>query len=303
MLDPQTQGLLDFINRQPTPSPADVPLETLRATMVVPQAEVEAVAGVSERVVSGGDKQPMRLRIYRPQHSGEALLPAIVYLHGGGFVLCSLDTHDNICRALCNSAGAVVVSVDYRLAPEQPFPAAPEDGYQALLWLHDQAAELGVDAQAITVAGDSAGANLAAVLCLMSRDRSGPAIHRQLLLYPALDANCDSSSMAEFAEGYLLSREQMLWFWQQYLPPSHRQSPYAQPQLAQLSGLPPAIVITAECDPLRDEGAAYAEALRQAGNRVDYRCVGGQIHGFCSYMDVLPQGRPTLESLFDDPWC
>ncbi|WP_372865269.1 alpha/beta hydrolase [Spongiibacter sp.] len=294
MLDPHTQGLLNFINSQPTPSPASVPLETLRASMVVPQAEVEAVASVTEQMISGGDDQPMRLRIYRPESATEPPLPAIVYLHGGGFVLCSLDTHDNICRALCNSAGAVVVSVDYRLAPEQPFPAAPEDGYQALLWLYQQAAELGIDAQAITVAGDSAGANLAAVLCLLSRDRNGPVINKQLLLYPALDARCNSPSMAEFAEGYLLSREQMRWFWQQYLPPSQQHSPYAQPRLADLSGLPPAIVITAEYDPLRDEGAAFAEALMQAGNQVDYQCAGGQIHGFCSYMDALPEARRTL---------
>lgn len=294
--DAETQRLLDAMSSQPTVDFSQVPVSALRAAMAMPQASVEAVGRVWEHSIRGGDQQPLRLRLYAPAEPA-AQRPAILYMHGGGFVLCDLDTHDNICRALCNAAGALVVSVDYRLAPEQPFPAAPEDAYRALLWLQAEAETLGVDAANITVAGDSAGANLAAVVSLMCRDRGSPLPARQWLLYPALDPACNTGSMQDFAEGYLLTREQMRWFWSQYLPSAQAPSAYAQPLLASLDQLPPTTVITAECDPLRDEGQAFAEALRAAGNIVSYRCEPGQIHGFCSYLQGLPAARRVLEQL------
>ena len=295
-MDTETRRLLDTMNRQPAVDFSQLPIDALRQAMAMPQGKVEAVGRVWEETIAGGDGQPLRLRLYSPE-AITATRPAMLFLHGGGFVLCDLDTHDNICRALCNAAGALVVSVAYRLAPEHPFPAAPEDAYCAFQWLASQAMALGVDSNNITVAGDSAGGNLAVATSLLCRDRGGLQPARQCLLYPAIDAACDSDSMHEFAEGYLLSREQMRWFWAQYLPTSHRESPYAQPLLADLTGLPTTTLITAGCDPLRDEGQAFAEALERAGNTLSYHCEPGQIHGFCSYLQGLPAARRVLEQL------
>lgn len=295
-MDTETRRLLEAMNRQPAVDFSQLPIEALRQAMTMPQGKVEAVGRVWEETIAGGDGQPLRLRLYAPE-AAAATRPAMLFLHGGGFVLCDLDSHDNICRALCNAAGALVVSVAYRLAPEHPFPAAPEDAYSAFQWLASQAVELDVDANNIAVAGDSAGGNLAVATSLLCRDRGGPQPAQQCLLYPAIDAACDSDSMHEFAEGYLLSREQMRWFWAQYLPASQRQSPYAQPLRAELAGLPPTTLITAGCDPLRDEGQAFAEALARAGNTVAYHCEAGQIHGFCSYLQGLPAARRVLEQV------
>lgn len=249
-----------------------------------------------------GQSDPLRARIYYPGNTGKnagALLPAVLFFHGGGFVMCDLDSHDGMCRMLCNASEAVVISVDYRLAPEAHFPAAPEDAYRALLWVYQEAEGLGVDANAISVCGDSAGANLAAVLCLLTRDRQGPVIQKQLLLYPVISPNCDTDSQYKFAEGYFLTREQMQWFWKKYLGDSaSTKTPYVDLLDADVTLLPPAVIITAEYDPLYDEGRLYAEKLKAMGNTVDYRCVPGQIHGFCSFSDFIPQGREVLYGLF-----
>ena len=192
----------------------------------------------------------------------------MVFFHGSGFVLCSLDTHDGMCRNLCAGTGCVVVSVDYRLAPEAKFPAAPDDCLAATRWAVANAAALGADPGRVFVAGDSAGGNLAAVTALRIRDEGGPRLLGQLLIYPVTDYyEPGTPSMIENAEGYGLTRAGMIWFWNHYLAaPSDGANPHASPfRAADLSGLPPALVVTAEYDPLRDEGEYYADRLRQAG--------------------------------------
>jgi acetyl esterase len=259
------------------------------------QGEPERVAKIEDRAIPGPAGE-IPVRVYRPERSGP--LPALVYFHGGGWVICSLDTHDVTCRGLANATPAVVVSVDYRLAPEHKFPAASEDCYGATRWVAENAAELGVDADAIAVGGDSAGGNLAAGVALMARDHGGPRLAYQLLVYPVIDGRMDSASYRENADGYLLTRSQMQWFWNHYVRgDADRANPYASPILArELGGLPPATVITAEFDPLRDEGEAYAARLREAGVRVSHTRYDGLIHGFFSMAALFPQARPALES-------
>jgi acetyl esterase len=247
----------------------------------------EDVASVEDLEVPGPDG-PLPVRVYRPD--GAAVpAPVVVFFHGGGWVLGSIATHDATCRGLANRTGAVYVSVDYRLAPEHPYPAAPEDCYAATCWVVDHAADLGVDPGRLAVAGDSAGGNLAAVVCQMARDRSGPAIAFQLLVYPVTDLDL-WPSMEENADGPLLTREGMDWFARHYvgtLP--FTGDPYAAPiRAADLSGLPPAYVATAGHDPLRDEGAGYAEALAAAGVTVGYDNFATMIHGFVGFADVVP---------------
>ncbi|MWK37536.1 alpha/beta hydrolase fold domain-containing protein [Actinomadura sp. J1-007] len=224
--------------------------------------------------------------------SGEAAqrLPVVVFFHGGGFVLCGLDSHDRLCRALTAGSGAIVMAVDYRLAPEHPFPAAVEDARAAVAWASRNAAALGGDPARLAVAGDSAGGALAASACLHARDRGGPHVAFQLLIYPVTDAAQDTASYRDHAEGGFLTAAHMRWFWEQYLSdPAQAADPDASPLRADdLSGLPPACVLTAECDPLRDEGEAYAARLAEAGVPVQSRRFEGAFHGFASLDHVLP---------------
>jgi acetyl esterase len=205
-----------------------------------------------------------------------------VYFHGGGWVLGNLDTHNGQCRNLAQGAGCVVVAVDYREAPEHRFPAAAEDAYAAAKWVSDNAATLGVDASKLAVGGESAGGNLAAVVCLMARDRGGPAIAQQWLAYPVLDHAFDTPSYREHTSGTGLERASMEWFWGHYLgPDGDGSNVYASPLRAErFAGLPPAIVFTSEFDVLRDEGNAYAERLQRDGVPVELRCVAGVNHAF-----------------------
>jgi acetyl esterase len=252
------------------------------------------VAQLEERAVPGPGGA-LRVRVYTPE--APALRPGLLYFHGGGWALCSLDTHDATCRQLANGAGCTVVSVDYRLAPEHKYPAAAEDAYAATCWLAERAAELGVDAARIGVAGDSAGGNLAAVVALMARDRGGPALRHQLLVYPVTDHSFDTDSYRENAAGPLLTREMMQTFWSFYLAdPRHGGQPYASPLRAEsLAGLPPATLITAECDPLRDEGEAYGARLAEAGVRVVAKRYAGMIHGFFAMDAVLSRAKEALD--------
>ncbi|HTV90339.1 MAG TPA: alpha/beta hydrolase [Stellaceae bacterium] len=256
----------------------------MEATAQSRKAEALPVARVEDRTMPG-PAGPIRLRLYWPEAAGP--VGAIAYYHGGGHVIGSLDTHDLIARNLCNLAGALVCSVDYRMGPEHRFPAAVEDSFAALEWLHADAAGLGADPARLGVHGDSAGANLAAVVALIARDRGRPALRLQSLVYPVADYRQNTPSYATFAEGYgLLTRAAMEWFRSHYLrTPDDAADWRASPLLAtNLAGVAPAIVVAAECDVLHDESQAYAEALRRAGVPVEYREYPGMIHAFFGMM-------------------
>jgi acetyl esterase len=217
----------------------------------------------------------------------------LVYYHGGGWVIGDLDTHDVQCRQITAEAGIAVVAVDYRLAPEHKFPAAIDDAWAATRWVVAQAAELGIDASRLAVGGDSAGGNLAAVVALMARDAGGPAIALQVLAYPVTDVGAESKSYGDFAEGYMLTRDGMRWFTNHYLKsPAEATDWRASPlRAASLAGVANALVITAGFDPLRDEGAAYAARLTDAGVQVDYINYGGMIHGFMPMGKLIATGN------------
>jgi acetyl esterase len=280
-LDPGLKLVLDQLAANPGPQLHELPVEQARAffdQMQLPRPEVK-IAAVEDRKIPG-PAGALPVRIYRPE--GEAPFPALVYFHGGGWVIGSLETHDGACRDLANRVGCVVVSVDYRLAPEARYPAAAEDCYAATKWVAENALALGLDARRIGIGGDSAGGNLSAVVALMARDRKGPALRHQLLIYPVTDADFTRASYRENAEGYLLTTKAMEWFWNHYVPEAARRAEaFAAPLRAKdLSGLPPAFVLTAEYDPLRDEGEAYAKRLQQAGVATRLQRYDGAIHGF-----------------------
>lgn len=248
--------------------------------------ELDPVDRVEDRRIPGpaGD---IPVRIYWPAAPGP--LPALVCLHGGGWVIGDLDGYEGICRVIANGAGCLVVSVDYRLAPEHPFPCAPEDTYAATCWVADHAAELGADPRRIAVAGDSAGGNLAAVCALMARDRGGPDLVFQLLLYPVTDHAFDTTSYRDNGEGYFLETVTMRWYWRQYLGSGgDGADPYASPLRAlDLAGLPPALIVTAGYDPLRDEGEAYGRRLRDAGIDATVSRYETMFHGFFGFARLL----------------
>ena len=288
-LDPQAALMLEFMNATPdTDSVAEARAGTkLLGNVVTPPA----IHRVENRAIPGPDGD-IPVRIYWP--NDDAGLGVVVYFHGGGWVICDLDTHDHTCRDLANDAAAIVISVDYRLAPEHPYPAAPEDCYAATVWAAEHASEFGGDGTRLAVAGDSAGGNLAAVVAQMARDRSGPPLRFQLLIYPAVGLYSDDRvSLSENAEGYGLTRERMGWYTDLYAPDvSRREEPYHAPiRAADLSGLPPALIITAEYDPLRDEGADYGAALRAAGVRATVTQYDGMIHAFFSVGILIDRAR------------
>jgi acetyl esterase len=257
--------------------------EQMEATARARKAEPLPVARVEERTMPGPGG-PIRLRLYSPNGSrSRGSVPAIVYYHGGGHVIVSLDTHEFVARNLCAGVEALVASVDYRMGPEHKFPAAVEDSFAALQWVHGNAADLGADPARLGVHGDSAGANLAAVVALMARDAGGPHLRLQSLVYPVADYTMSTPSYQKFAAGCgILTREAMAWFRQHYLrSPADAEDWRASPiRASSLGGVAPAILITAECDVLHDEGQGYAEALRHASVAVEYREYSGMIHAF-----------------------
>lgn len=298
-LDPQVQMVLDYMQQAGIRHSSEIGLQVARAQRLVRTLPPGPPAQVTNRTIDGpGGALP--IRIYRPEQG--AYRGALVFLHGGGFALGDLDGHDALCRQLTVDARCMVISVDYRLAPEHKFPAAVDDAYAATVWAHANAAELGFDPQRLAVGGDSAGGNLAAVICHLAKQRGGPAIAFQLLIYPVTDVRTfDRPSALENASGKLLSRGDMIWFTAQYVrDDSERHDPLVSPLAASdLSGLPPALVITAEHDPLRDDGNAYAEALRTAGNAVQLTCYPGMIHAFVSMYAILDQGRVAVRECSD----
>jgi len=300
MLHPQTRALLDLIEHKQIPPTHTLGVADARAYYRERRSVTQPVppeVGLVRELQMIGPRGPIQLRLYRPLASNAATpLPVLVYFHGGGWVIGDLDTHDSLCRALCNESGCAVVSVDYRLAPEHRFPAAVDDALAATRWVRRQAAELHLDASHLAVGGDSAGGNLAAVVSIAARDAGDLPIAFQLLIYPATDQHRTAPSHTTNGEGYLLTRATMDYFSGHYItdPTEYkdwRSSPLLHTDLAKL---PPALVLTAGHDPLRDEGAAYAEALTAAGNRASYVCFERQIHGFITMGKVLDEANTAV---------
>ena len=294
-LDKQIAGVLQQFRDIPEPDFSQLDAVQYRqfSDNLLPAIPGDPMIEVRELRVAGAAGE-LDARLYRPLD--ESNLPLLVFFHGGGFVIGNLDTHDNLCRSLARQAEAVVVSVAYRLAPENHFPAAPLDCYAATCWLVENAAALGVDGRRLALAGDSAGGNLALAVSQLAAQRKGPKISYQCLFYPVTDARCDSQSYEDFAEGYLLSSAMMYWFWQQYLQDTGQgDDPLASPLRAEaLADMPPTTLITAEFDPLRDEGEAFARRLLQAGVSVRLQRCEGMTHGFISMAPFVERAAVAL---------
>jgi acetyl esterase len=299
-LDQRIAKMLDAFAAEDAPGIPELSVTDLRALMAgsatmlsEPGGDVEEVRTLDVPTAAG----PVPVRLYRPVGAPPGPLAALVWMHGGGFVAGDLESADPVARDLCAGAGLVVVSVDYPLAPEHPFPAAPEAGLEVTAWVVGHAEELGVDPRRVAIGGDSAGGNLAATVSQMARDRGGPAIAFQLLVYPVVDHLASFPSVKENGEGYLLTAEVMAWFSSQYAGRADidERDPMMSPiYAADLAELPPALMITAEFDPLRDEGEAYAMRLRQAGVPVQTTRYDGMIHGFFTMTKVTPRAREAV---------
>lgn len=300
MLHPQARALLDFIEARGIPpthtlSPAEA-RAFYRDRRAATQPEAPQVAQVRD-LKAEGPHGAIPMRLYRPLGAAaDAALPVLVYFHGGGWVIGDLDTHDVLCRSLANGAGCAVASIDYRMGPEHRFPAAVDDVLAATRWVCREAASLGLDADRLAVGGDSAGGNLAAVAAIAARDAGDLPIAFQLLIYPATDMRRGHPSHQANGQGYLLTSDTMTYFHDHYIDDARHDLDWrASPLLhADLSGLAPALVLTAGYDPLRDEGMAYAEALTAAGNRAAYVCFERQIHGFITMGKVLDEAGTAI---------
>jgi len=299
-LDPATQATLALVEKRigkTQPGHAGVAAERalLRRQALIGGGLPEPVASVRDLDVDGAEG-PLRARFYAtPERGGPH--PLLVFFHGGGFVLGDLDSHDSVCRLLCVHSGVDVLSVAYRLAPEHPFPAAPDDARAAFAWAVANAAELGSDPTRIAVGGDSAGGNLAASVSIWARDNGGPKLRLQLLAYPVTDAVARAESYRLFADGYGLNAPTMEWFFDHYAPERGNRGDWRVSPLraASLAGLPPALVITAGYDPLRDEGRQYADALSAAFTRAQYVCFERQIHGFITMSRVIDEALAAVD--------
>jgi acetyl esterase len=280
-LDPTVAAMLESMAAADAPALSEMTPVAAREMYRTMQAALPGpeIADVIDRSIPGpGGDIPVRIYANTPGTNR----PCLIFFHGGGWVIGDLDTHDSVCRELAIEADCVVIAVDYRLAPEHPYPAAIDDCYAAFVWAHDNAAELGVDTAHIAAGGDSAGGNLTACVALRARTELGPHLDHQLLVYPVTDTSLDTASYESNGEGYMLTRDSMTWFFDQYLPEAAQRSEVlAAPLRAEnLEGLPDATVITAEFDPLRDEGEAYAARLEVAGVPTTVQRFDGMIHGF-----------------------
>ncbi|HSO95563.1 MAG TPA: alpha/beta hydrolase [Acidimicrobiia bacterium] len=299
-LTPALGALLDQVAAANAPGIETLPLDVGRAGAIV---MVQATEGPKQPVAAIEDRElatsagAVRARVYWPARTDEPLA-VVAYFHGGGWVIMGIETHDNICRRLTNATGAIVVSIEYRLAPEDPFPAALEDCVAATQWLAEHGADLGGDPRRLVVAGDSAGGNLAAATALRARD-DGPDLRGQVLVYPVCDSAADTESYRVNGEGYLLTATAMAWFWDCYLgPDGDSADPYASPVHARdLTSLPPALVLTAEYDPLRDEGEAYAHRLEACDVPVTLHRFDGLIHGFLGMEAIVPEADAAMAEI------
>ncbi|MFZ3591444.1 alpha/beta hydrolase [Bacillus sp. DJP31] len=298
-LHPQAEALLNAFKVRNLPPLEDLGDIGAARALYTESSKVlslsEDIYEVEDRTILGYSKE-ITIRIYSPNEN--PVVPALVYFHGGGWVIGNIDTHDALCRSFANEAGCKVISVDYGLAPENKFPVPVEDAYLATKWVSDHAVELGVDSKRIAVGGDSAGANLAAVVCYLSNQRKGPEISHQLLFYPSTTFE-PTESYEKYSEGYYLTKATMKWFGEQYFSmPSETQSPLAAPMLIpdeEAALLPPAYIVTAEYDPLCDGGEKYASKLSEAGVKTTYICYPGMIHGFMSMTAPLESGRTAIK--------
>lgn len=297
-LDPQAGEFLDKLKRSRAPLMHQLSVEEARGLVVPLRVPREPDVTVANRVIPGpgGD---LPLRIYTPQQAGSAPSPVVVYFHGGGWVVGSIASHDALCRRMCSRSGCVFLSVDYRLAPEHKYPAAVDDAYAATAWAAAHAVELGGDPGKMAVAGDSAGGNLAAAVCLKARDQQGPAISAQVLIYPITDYLPDFKSYRTNGRDYFLTTDSVVWFWDHYLGSKLQATEVLASPLREedLTGLPTALVLVAEFDPLLDEGLAYADRLEQAGVQVECFVADGQIHGFLRRLDLFERARTMTDEL------
>jgi acetyl esterase len=303
-IDPTAAAIIEMMDTvMPRVDSVDDAQEARAMAKAMPRPnpeDVEPVARVEDRAIPGPDGD-IPIRIYWPDVASGARAPGVVFFHGGGWVICDLDSHDGTCRRIANAVGAVVVSVDYRLAPEHPYPAAADDAYAATAWTAEHADELGIDTQRLAVAGDSAGGNLSAAVALMARDKGGPSLALQAMVYPVIDNSASANSYpskTDNAVGYFLTTAQMDWYRGQYLhDDAHGDEPYCSPLHAEtLEGLPPAIILTAEMDPLRDEAEHYGALLDAAGVPVLVHRVPGMFHGFFS-MDAFLDGAKDAQTV------
>jgi len=297
-LDPQAKDFLDRLNQANLPDLADLSLRQIRNLPAIVPGEPETVAKTSDSTVPGSEGNRIPVRIYWPDGWSESSDPApgLILYHGGGWVMGTLNLYDSLARSLANAGSCIVVSVDYRLAPEHRFPAAAEDSHSAAVDISRNAEALGIDPQRLYVCGDSAGGNLAVVVSLMARDRRSVRIAGQILVYPIADCDFETQSYHENAEGYFLTRAAMQYFWDQYAPAAtDRAHPYASPLKADsLAGLPPAWVMTAGYDPLRDEGEALAARLQKDGVTTHLEQFQGQIHGFLRRTDLYDEAGRAI---------
>jgi len=300
VLEATTQAFVDSLAAQGGKPIYELSYKDARKVLEDAQAKPvgKLPADIEDKVLPVGPTGEVSVRIFRPPNP-KGRLPTVMYFHGGGWVVGSVAVSDPFCRALANASGCAVVSVEYRLAPEDRFPAAADDAYAATRWSADHAADLGIDASRIAVGGSSAGGNLAAVVALMARERGTPSIAFQLLHVPVVDHDFDTPSYRANGAGFGLTLKGMRWFWDLYAPdPKMRDEPYASPLRAKdLSGLPPAHVVTAECDPLRDEGKAYAMRLQRAGVAATYVEYPGMVHGFTGMAMSIPMGRTAIDDM------
>lgn len=298
-LDPTVKAFLDQLEAQPSPKVWEMEPPMARESMVAMMqfaGPKDVPIGKVTDIRIPGPAGVIPARMYTSVSASSEKLPAMVFFHGGGFVIGSLETHDGLCRMLANMSGCRIVSVDYRLSPEYRFPAAVEDAFAAAEWIANNAAQLGIDISRLAIGGDSAGGNLAAVVTQIARDAGAPKLAFQMLLFPVTDLGADTASRRDFAEGYLLDMKTMHWFGNHYLGRNGDvKHPHASPLLAdKFSGLPPAFVMVAGFDPLHDEGIAYAEKLRGAGIAVTIEDYPDLVHDFIYLVGVLPQASEAL---------
>ena len=313
ILDRKIEEFLRTLEVQGSPPLYKVPLEVARAMAVIGQLRFQVTrveADIEDRELEIGKDRPLKVRIVRPLGS-RGMLPGVLYFHGGGWVVNDCDTHDRLIREIAAQTEAAVIFVEYSRSPEARYPTAIEEAYAAAKWVAQHGPSIGVDPQRIAVMGDSAGGNMATVVTMLARQRGGPRILAQVLFYPTTDCDFQTSSYQQFGKGYFLSLEDMQWYWDSYAPdPNVRMEPTASPlkaSLEQLEGLPRALIITGECDVVRDEGEAYARQLARAGVQVTATRYLGMIHGFTflnifadlpAVKEAIAQATGMLRSVF-----